>query len=814
MALQSDQEFVPSQIARATFPTAFRGYDQDAVRRYLSRLAAELEQQAEYSDLGNLETRTPAHNRVEELEAEIETLNEDIRDLEVELVQRSLSVTGDSADTELDGESTPRGRSNHSNSSGADEALDESRAIEFLGQETARVLESARSAASDILKRAEGQAKAMERQASEHLAEARARAEALVADKQAKIEALVEKLEADAESESAKLRSEASEHHAMVLEESAKIMLEAEESGQAEQQRAQERAREIVADAETLRQQVVAELVAERRSARQELEQMGAARDRVAMSLSVARTELETIAADLERSSLSALQSTLDSPPQANPPSMVVGDEDATAETALETLAEAEKPKVDDEDITALFDQTTSEAEAAEDGSLQPVGEQAEETPVDETVAESGSVEAAAVDAPAKSVGKKTATKAGRSGNNKAKRGQGANKKRKAAAKAAKHRSEAPAASGVTAKTVDLTEDAGFDTGRDQFDEILDDLGIEPVSESGSDPDSDITTELDTVTTSDGEIKTPKIRANQAMTMVDGFTTIDLADETIELRRTDEQDSLVVDDGSTGEVQHSVIVSEPESPDLIITTVTARSATSLLEGNRGDIDLDEPAPGKAPAVFSARDVALARSGADFRRQLRRALNDDQSDVLDRLRAGRRSIETSELPAFGDQIDRYLTPLRRSLGEVAQAGVAAGDHSDLTPRALDNLVRQLAKFIVDQVRIPTIEAVRLAEDDDREKILEPIRAVYRDFRNGALPGLAEDALYEAFAIGLYDSIEPAERLAWLIDPRTDPDPVCEINAATTEVVKGSVFPSGHARPLAMPGCRCLVVSADF
>jgi hypothetical protein len=49
---------------------------------------------------------------------------------------------------------------------------------------------------------------------------------------------------------------------------------------------------------------------------------------------------------------------------------------------------------------------------------------------------------------------------------------------------------------------------------------------------------------------------------------------------------------------------------------------------------------------------------------------------------------------------------------------------------------------------------------------------------------------------------------------MTDPRSDPDPVCEINRARDDVAKGEVFPSGHSRPLSLPGCRCLVVVATY
>ena len=329
MALQSDHEFAPTQIARAVFPTAFRGYDQDAVRRYLSRLAAALEHQQEYAGLGQLEVRTPAHERVDELEEELESLRDEIKDLELELVQRS--VDGDRSPE--DGEAVD-GRPETG-------AFDEHRAIELLGQETARVLESARSAAADILKRAETQAASLKSQARSELSEAKRRAESLVAEKQAETEELVARLAGEAEATADRITGEAEEHRAAVLEESSKILTEAEVTARAEQAGAEERARQIVADAETLRQQVISELVAERRQAQGEMDRMIAARDRLAMSLAVARSELDEVAdALVDASAFTSFAGT----PDADRAPVIEGEDAAEVDGLISSLEARSSP--------------------------------------------------------------------------------------------------------------------------------------------------------------------------------------------------------------------------------------------------------------------------------------------------------------------------------------------------------------------------------------------------------------------------------------------------------------------------------------
>ncbi len=842
MAIQSDHEFAPTQIARAVFPTAFRGYDQDAVRRYLSRLAAALEHQQEYAGLGELEARTPAHERVEELEAEIESLQDEIKDLELELVQRSVDGP-DRSEAETD----PEGETNDN------ATFDEHRAIELLGKETARVLESARSAASDILKRAETQAASLKAQAKSELAEARKRADSLVTQKQAETEELVDRMTSEAEAAAQRVTTEADEHRAAVLEEASKILTEAEELSEAEQAEAEERAKQIVADAETLRQQVIAELVVERRDAQSELDRVAAARDRLAMSLAVARSELDEVADAL-----------VDSPAGRHEPSAArtgsgssassAGVDSAVADaegdgTVIETSDEAGI----EAEVDGLIESLESEAEPQELGLVPPV-------PSDDQSVKSGKSARAKKkqqqrEHKAKSKNGATAKAAGHNGGGDSKStGQAKTDAESEGPRTAVLATE-PAAgepAEADAGNADVDPDTATDTGADLNTDAdttneleLPDLDSLTDGDSKTDPDAEADLEADDYVQVININPAPE--EGQELSLVQGFTTLEVNDsdsgpdqdsgpargsdtgqdggqsssadddrtqlvEVIDLTAEHAQQSEGADEDPA--LVYSVLVNEPQSPDEVITTVASRTATAQRDRTRGDLLIEEAFTGRLPKPFAARDVALTRSGPNFRRQLRRALNDDQSDVLDRLRAGRGAIKVEELPAFGDQIDRYLAPLRRGLAEIAQAGARAGGQSDLSQSALDNLVRQLAKYIVDKVRVPTIRVVEETADQDRERILEPIRALYRDFRNVGLPDLTEDALYEAFAIGLYDSIEPAAPVRWMADPRCDPDPVCEINRARDDIAKGEVFPSGHTRPLSLPGCRCLVVVAAY
>ncbi len=329
-----------------------------------------------------------------------------------------------------------------------------------------------------------------------------------------------------------------------------------------------------------------------------------------------------------------------------------------------------------------------------------------------------------------------------------------------------------------------------------------------------ADPDVD----LDHAGAAGGEDLNARPADGVPLSLVEGFSTIVLNDEDGRPASSRDRDPspVAADGGEFGADSAAGIVGvlvDDADPSTIITTVAARTRDGKLNGTRGDLVIDQPFSDRLPDWCGARDVAVTRSEANLRRQLRRALNDDQSEVLDRLRSGRGPIEVGELQGENEQRDQFLAPLRRGLADIARAGARAGGVDDVSPESLDNLIDQLAAYVVLRVRRPTVAAIEDADHADREKILEPIRSLYRDFRNIGLPELVVDALNEAFAIGYYDSIEDGAAVRWVVDPRTDPDPVCEVNRDRGRMLKGEPFPSGHVRPLALPGCRCLVVGGE-
>ena len=680
MALQRDHEFAPAEIARATFPTAFRGYDQDAVRHYLARLATALEHRGAFADLGELGA-VALDDRVDELEAEIATLQDEIRDLETELVQRSV----DEAD--------------HDTRRASEVEFDEHRAIELLGQETARVLESARSAAADILKRSENQASTLKSEAKRELADARRQAKQLVADKRAEAEEAIDQLTEEAERAAAEVAEEAEEHRRAVLAESAKILADSEADAQAAEADAEVRARQIVADAEALRQQVITELVADRRSAQADLDRLTDARDRLALSLAVARSELDDLSDALAEASGAA--------PRADDGSEGVSvevDGDEVARVIEHLDADLEDSPAADSTGPASGRDGSRRPEAADEPTVEmpAVGEVDEPDggldELDGDLDDDLLLEADADDGPS---------------------------------------DPGPVADEESPAGVFDQDDPESSAPVEAEDEPVVDLR-EP------EPDHDV--DVDVVPASADVLNVPPSDGGP-LSLVEGFNTIVLDD--------DERPADAAADRDRPPAR--VLLDADADPATIITAVAGRAVGGAPHRTQGDLLLDDAdQPAEVAEHFAARDLALTRFGPNLRRQLRRALNDDQSEVLDRLRSGRGRITADELMSVDEQIQHYEAPLRHGVTDLVRAGARAGDRRSPEPSSVDNLIDQLAGYIVERVRVPTEQAIEEADHSDRERILEPVRSLYRDFRNIGLPTLVEDALHEAFAIGLYDS----------------------------------------------------------
>ncbi|MCP4228006.1 MAG: DivIVA domain-containing protein [Actinomycetia bacterium] len=748
MTADGRADFDPKEIARAAFPTAFRGYDQDAVRRYLTRLATAIGRAQSVGLLGSVDAEKASSSREAELELEASELQLRVEELETLLEARPDPSELDAAPA-------------------VSRDLDEAELIELLGQETARVLEQARSAGAGIVKRAETEASLITEQAEAEAKTTLEAAESTLASTEAEAEQSREAITAATRRSQARNKAEIKQARELAQTKAGEILAEAARKAAKDLAAAQARANEAVVDAEQMREEVLGDLVRRHQLYEQQLDRMSSARDRLGHALAIARTELETVSSEIDLAG--AASSGIKTSDQ------VAGEvELASAERLVGQLAMTSPAAIErvDSDPAAFVDHLLASRS--------------------ESVAES--------------------------------------------IVAASDRGQDP--------DLELDMDGIHFEGGDFNEEIdelvdLDDVDLDDDDSAAAELDFDIEDTIDAGHADDTDDTEAEDTNGEGVGAGDDAMPVEylqverdrqpLPDEEPGFSITGlSEPSTTTPNGAGGGIlsaetdvsldhrdrrpDFDLDRSERSHLDLDFGGIppAAPSTSTLHRAARGDLPRTVPYGGKLPAAFEGRDVALTRATPGFRRRLKRAINDDQSLVLDQLRAGRGTIRVEELPDYDEQLDGYLIALKPSLFEVVRAGSELGNYFEVDQESIDTLCLQLGRHIIDSLRRPTIAAIESAVDNDREAILDPVRATYRDFRNSLLPGLIDDALHEAFASGLFAAIEDDEYVLWLTDPRLDPDPICEDNSAAPPLLRGTGFPSGHIRPLSMPGCRCLAI----
>ncbi len=231
---------------------------------------------------------------------------------------------------------------------------------------------------------------------------------------------------------------------------------------------------------------------------------------------------------------------------------------------------------------------------------------------------------------------------------------------------------------------------------------------------------------------------------------------------------------------------------------------------------------DEPGPAGPPdlhPLVAKRDRMVQPIVTTLARRLKRTLQDSQNDLLDALRSGGSTWSVELLPEEIEQIDGVATAALPPLEEAAEAGYSfAGVRPGGGPDAdaVAAVAHDLAIAIVGPLRrrLGNDDALAGADDAaDETLIAEHVGSAYREWKGERIDRLAGDHVIAAFSAGSMAAIdgESSARLEWIaVAGSSDaPCPDCEDNGLGGPQPPGTDFPTGHARPPAHPGCRCLL-----
>jgi hypothetical protein len=202
------------------------------------------------------------------------------------------------------------------------------------------------------------------------------------------------------------------------------------------------------------------------------------------------------------------------------------------------------------------------------------------------------------------------------------------------------------------------------------------------------------------------------------------------------------------------------------------------------------------------------------------RKLKRALQDEQNSLLDRLRSLKGPVTRADvLPNLEEQPDRYVEAGRPVLEEAARAGselvAALYGLDDSAPGApsevVDGLAEELGRAITEPLR-QRLELAIASSTDDATDLAEALGPAYREWKTQRIEAVARDQVAAAFARGAYLAFPNGSQLRWVVSASEGRCPDCEDNALAGDQPKGETWPTGQLYPPAHPGCRCAVAPA--
>jgi DivIVA domain-containing protein len=637
--MADDRRISADEVASRAFGSSFRGLDPTEVRTWLSRVADELRRAAE--------RESALHARL------------------VEAEERA-----------------------------AHPELDEDTLLRLLGDETARVMKSAREASTDLRARAEDNVRQLLKEAHEEARRVRAAAESVLAKRIEEAEAAKAEQRAAAEQEAAALVDGAKA-------EADRIVADVREQG-----------KEMLAEAQAARERILGDLAKRRRVAHVQVEQLRAGRDRLLEAYRMVRSTLDDVTNELQRAEAEARQAA-----------------ESAGRRAEEELPTSPTPEFEPE----------SEAEPAEP----------------EAVVEA--VAPVAAPAPAPSGPRLVTTTI-------------------AAAAPSPIPAPEPRPNPEERKSTSLRilRRSKVEEGEPETEPELDavDEGVRIIEEPAPEPEPEVGAEAEAH--KEVEDLFARIRADRAQAVAHARD----------------------------------VLAEPEAePEADSETEAAPEveAPAQAEAEAPVTDADERA-------LQQRDEALVDIETRLARKLKRSLQDEQNDLLDRLRNAKGRLAPADvIPPADQHAARHRDMAESFLQEAASAGAgfAAGAEDPGAAQGVGDLARELAHAIVGPLRRQLERAIE-ATGDDEDGPSSRVGMAYREWKGERIETLAGDAVMAAFARGQFQALPAGTQLRWVVDDQGGRCPDCDDNALAGSVAKGQEYPTGQQHPPAHSGCRCLVV----
>jgi DivIVA domain-containing protein len=687
--------------------------------------------------------------------------------------------------------------------------MDEAALMSAVGEETAGILRSARSAAAEITAKAEANAEALVAAAEAKATDLVTRAESMLASRTTEAEATAAEILADAQSEAEDL-SQTAQHQAEAL---------AEESAQ--------KYKEIIQAAQDVRETILTDLARRRNLATVQIDQLRAGRERLLDAYLVVRRTLDEVTDELQRAGA-----------EAKAAADAVGRQAGTEhhEEPLELRPDealgSPAPSSASRPAALSKEQLTEQSPVVAAPKVAQVmtarGERRTETPAP-------SLPAALKPEPLaekRTGGARPAATAGQDSAAVVSRFDAIESVRILRSDTPPPASQAEAAppTGPTAPAGKAQET----TPRQATDHRQDDGAGPATSRSRtapSEPEGRVEHDNGTATSQERDVQGlfARIRASRAQATSEARKALSDTDQPVEA------DQLVsAGSGATAAAEQAVGPEVGAGADqdagaelgLDLTAAEGAKAMDIPEdaaghegsGSGEDQDEDEDGHhhrGRRSAFLERRDEVAGHLDSSLARKLKRALQDEQNSILDRLRNLKGAPTAANvLPSAEEQPDRFVEAGRPLLQEAAKAGaqlVASlyGDEATLPGLELgriDDLAEELGRAIAEPLH-QRLELAFSSSDEDVAELAEVLGAAYREWKTQRIEAAARDQVAAAFSRGAYLAFPEGAVLHWVVDPSEGPCPDCEDNELAGAQPKSEPWPTGQLYPPAHPGCRC-------
>ncbi|HEY1987981.1 MAG TPA: DivIVA domain-containing protein [Acidimicrobiales bacterium] len=277
------------------------------------------------------------------------------------------------------------------------------------------------------------------------------------------------------------------------------------------------------------------------------------------------------------------------------------------------------------------------------------------------------------------------------------------------------------------------------------------------------------------------------------------------------------------EEGPAAPDEPAIAVAEP-APEPAIEVDEPTAPNAVVAATAGPDDVPEAAEGEEEAppeernpLVIRRDEMTAPVVKALARRMKRTLQDDQNDLLDRLRSAHFQWSADILPADPEHLDAYSTAALPHLMEAGQAG-ASFVGSEGTHRPLTDDVAKVAHQLAEAVAQPLRRRLLEGESEhlsgaDEQVVAEHVGSAFREWKGERIERLAGDYVVAAFSLGSLAGSQRKKNLQieWIAATATggEPCPDCEDNMLNGPQRPGGDFPTGHVHPPAHPGCRCLL-----